>query len=155
MKEIHGTWYELERSPILTEFALKCLSIRVQQFYNQQAHIVVESINSFSQKTNHQLLQVQAEPDFLHTGKLTRVKQNDGDDNLDNLSFQILSTDYKSYLVLWGCQNFVSSAHSESLWIFGRNHVFSNHLQSSLMDQIRTFGLAHLKLQSVDQSNCT
>ncbi|CAG7639137.1 unnamed protein product, partial [Allacma fusca] len=46
LKEIHGTWYELERSPILAEFAFKCLSIRVQQFYNQQAHIVVESINS-------------------------------------------------------------------------------------------------------------
>jgi lipocalin len=155
LKEIHGIWHELERSAILPEFAQKCVSMLVNQFYNQQSQVMIRSVNRFSRKKIHKAYKVQADADFHHTGKITRLSQNDTDVELENFSFQILSTDYRNYLILWGCQNFISSAHSESLWIFGRKHHLSNAVQSTIMEQIRDFGLSHLKLQPVHQSHCS
>ncbi|XP_041977493.1 apolipoprotein D-like [Aricia agestis] len=152
-----GTWYEVERSFHLMEISASCTELRVELNDRQQLLITVNTLNRWTRgQTTSYGLGIPS-----HSGSSAfRYRLNNRMPYIIGRmlpgagQYLVLATDYTQFAVVWSCTNY-SIAHSDRIWILGRQRDIEAGLRARIYTILTQFKLDPDRLILAKNDNCT
>ncbi|KAJ8917799.1 hypothetical protein NQ315_010705 [Exocentrus adspersus] len=157
LSKFTGHWYEIERSFYLMELIQSCVNMDLMEDVKGRLEVSIntkstwsggfsisEGIATPSKKDPSLLL-------YKVSSKLPRVINK----YLPGAGFyQVLSTDYNRYAILYSCTNF-QLVHIDLIWIWGRTREIGAELRSKIYDLLTQYHLDSERLILPKNHNCT
>jgi len=152
-----GRWYEIERSFYLMQVISSCVSVDLVENTRGQLEVDVKTKSRWSGSftvSEGVASQTRRDPSLMLykvVSNLPRVLSR----YLPGAGFyQVLDTDYDTYAILWSCTNY-GLAHSDLLWIWGRQKEIDANLRANIYRMLDTWRLDTERLILPKNSNCT
>ncbi|XP_067625331.1 uncharacterized protein [Eurosta solidaginis] len=144
-----GTWFEYAKYPHIFEIAKRCMFARYSNKGNNTISVVNTSINTLSgHTTNSTAIAHLLAPSQINVlfGKFPNSP--------DVPNYIVLGTDYKTYSVVYSCNNMTSLAHTKLLWIMTRERKPSAETVAAAKKVMDDNNLPQSFLLIADQDNC-
>ncbi|XP_046965143.1 apolipoprotein D-like [Vanessa cardui] len=157
IRRMTGTWYEVERSFHLMEIAASCTELNVMLNERGFLLITVSTVNRWSgNRSTSNGIGIPS-----HNGSSSfRYKLNNRMPYIIGRMlpgaghYNILFTDYDRFALVWSCTNF-SVAHSDRMWVLGRQRDIEAGLRAQIYAIIQELRLDPDRLILSKNNNCT
>uniref|UniRef100_A0A336M3B7 Apolipoprotein D n=1 Tax=Culicoides sonorensis TaxID=179676 RepID=A0A336M3B7_CULSO len=150
-----GKWYENQAYPAIFELTGKCISAEYTLREDGKVGVLNRQINRLT--GSESTVEGYATSDPNEPAKLTvvfpRMPKKKADSE-DNSNYWVLSTDYKSYSVVWSCSNLTEGGSVRFLWILTRERVVSEEVVQTAYDVLDKFGISKSYLRKTIQTGC-
>jgi lipocalin len=70
------------------------------------------------------------------------------------IDYSILDTDYKTFAIVWTCQDVSPSEQKDGLWILARTPQWTFEDKDNIHLKLKAFGLDPRRLKATDNSDC-
>ncbi|XP_004531464.1 apolipoprotein D [Ceratitis capitata] len=144
-----GTWYEYAKYPHIFEIAKRCMFARYTNKGNNTIGVINTSINTLTGHTTN----TTGVARMLAPSQIN-VLFSKYPNPVDTPNYIVLGTDYKSYSVVYSCNNLTSFAHTKLLWILTRERKPSAETVSAAKKIMDDNNLPQSFLLIADQDNC-
>ncbi|ENN73365.1 apolipoprotein D [Dendroctonus ponderosae] len=152
-----GKWYEIERSFYLMELVASCVSVEVEQKRPDQLEVYVSSrsrvsgIFSISEGTATPTKRDASLLLYRVSSRLPKLLNR----YLPGAGYyQVLSTDYTSYALLYSCSNF-HLFHTDLIWVWARSKEIGVGLRAHIYQTLAQNRLDPERLTLPKNKNCT
>ncbi|KAL4714070.1 hypothetical protein ACJJTC_008424 [Scirpophaga incertulas] len=157
INKMTGTWYEVERSFYLMELSASCTEINVS--LNEKGYFYL-SISSVNRWTGVPSVTYAIGVPSYNGSSVFRYKLNNRLPYLVGRLlpgaglYHVLFTDYRRFALLWSCSS-VSIAHSDRMWVLGREREISAPLRARIYMLMQELRLDPDRLIISKNTNCT
>ncbi|OXA50076.1 uncharacterized protein LOC118436581 [Folsomia candida] len=158
-----GVWYENQRTASLVEWPYKCITFKIQPFYEHKSTLTVTSIHRLDGGLVKYSVSLKSLDPEGRNGKMTaKVPLVEGKISRiytgRQMPIQILAMDNSttSWAIVWSCRAFPRTRlHTESVWVLTRERELDETVSREIQESLTALNLEHLVMRDSMQNECS